>query len=195
MSRQVGDTTLRHRVIEQVKKSGMIMPSKVTLPKQFQTKNGNLHVPYDLTDIPTEELGRYMTLFTQLNGYYEVIVSCSYIDYVSAERAKDFTEAQVLLEIANTQKGTLTEKKAIRNTDPRVIEAQDWYDDRKAIYELSNSVLKSCEKLVFMISREITRRGHYQATEGRNVNIYKNMEDNPKLDFDVDNKEDTNEEV
>lgn len=190
-NKDIKDYSLRSKAISKARKGNMYIPAKVTLPSEFTNQEGNLHVPYDLTDISTEELGRYLTLFTQLTGYYEAVVACADIDLMAAERVKDFTEAKVLLEIGKEKGGTLTEKKAHRTVDPRVIEARDWYDEMKAFYELSNALLKSCDKLVFMLSREVTRRGGFQAQESRLVNVYKNIDNKEKL---IDQEEQNGED-
>ena len=141
------------------------------MPEEFKDKNGNLIIPDDITEMPTEELGRYLTLFTRLTSFYDTVVACADIDLTTAARIKDFIEAKTLLEIGKSNKGTLTEKKAIRNCDPLVIQAQDWYDELKGFYELSSAILKGSERLVFLLSREITRRMGRDSRDYRDFNV------------------------
>jgi len=182
IKRETGDYIHRQKALAKIKKDGMYIPAKVEIPSEFLTKEGTLYIPYDLTESTTEDLGRYLTIFTQLSAYYDVVVALADIDLTTAERVKDYTEALTLIEIGKDKKGgTLTEKKAERSCVKTVIQAQDWYDQQKSIYELSNAILKGCEKLVFMLSREITRRGSSQKMEYRDFNVHKHLQEQTNL--------------
>lgn len=162
VKREIGDYVHRQNSIKRLRKSGMIFPKQVNVPDEFIDKGGNLVIPEDVSEIPTEELGRYLSIFSALGAYYEAVVACSDIDYVTSSRVLDYIEAKVLLDVGNkpeNRKTSVTEKKAMRDLDNLVIKAQDWKDATESNFKLSAALLKGIDRIIFLLSREITRRG------------------------------------
>ena len=168
IQREIKEYVHRENAIAKAKKSGMLFPRKPNVPSEFLDEYGNLVIPNDITEMPTEELGRYLTLFTTLTAYYDVVVACADIDLITASRVNDYLEAKTLLE---TTGSTLTERKAIRDCNSMVISAQNWLDELKAFYKLTEAILKGSERLVFLLSREITRRMGSDSRSYRDYNI------------------------
>jgi len=154
--REIGDYVHRQNAISRLRKSGLIFPKVTKVPEEFIDKDGNLIIPDDVSLIPTEELGRYLSVFTALASFYDAVVASADVDYTTAARVVDFIEAKVLLEVDG---GTLAEKKARRDLDGTVIKSQDWKDSQEASFKLSKALLTGIERILFMLSREITRRG------------------------------------
>jgi hypothetical protein len=175
VERKIGEYIHRQNSINRLKKSGLIFPRRVTVPREFLDEQDNLIIPEDVSDIPTEELGRYLSIFTSLASYYDSIVACADIDFTTAARVKDFIEAESLLRYSEKKKSkeysSVTELKAARQLDEQVIKAQDWYDAQDAMFKLSKALLSGIERILFLLSREITRRGNQGSYEGRSYTV------------------------
>lgn len=169
--REIDQHLQRERAAEELKKIGMVFPYKVDVPPEFLSKGGYLIIPDDFSDMPIDEIGRYLSIFTALAVYYDVIVASTEIDKDSAERVKDYIEAKKLVELRESKKyGSVTEMKAARNLDETVIKAQDWADGENAMYTFASAILRGCERILFLLSREITRRGNVTTYETRSKN-------------------------
>lgn len=180
INREIREYIHKENAKRKVKKESMYLPAQVEVPQEFLDVNGNLIIPSDVTDVPTDELGRYLTLFNRLAAYYDVVVTLADIDYSTAKRVLDFIEAKVLLDVNNQvdKRTTLTEKKAHRDCNVTVIDAQDWHDEMEANFKLASAILKGCERFIFMLSRELTRRLGRDSREVREYNVRRREEDN-----------------
>lgn len=174
--REINEYVHRINAVAKLKKQGLILPSKVEIPEEFLNKQGELLIPDDMTLIPPEELGRYLSNFTALAAFYDAMVAMTDIDRTTAGRVKDFVEAKVLLELSKTNLGKgenrVTLLKAEREVNEFVVKAQDWADETDAIFRLASALLSGIERILFLISREITRRGNniYQENREHKVN-------------------------
>lgn len=160
--REIGEYVHRQNAISRLRKSGLIFPAQVRVPDEFLNAEGSLMIPEDISDIPTDDLGRLLSVFTALAAYYDAVVASADIDYTTASRVVDYVEAKTLLEIPGS---TVTEKKARRDLDETVVRAQDWKDSQEALFKLAAALLKGCDRILFLLSREITRRGYRQNYE------------------------------
>lgn len=166
--REINEFVHRQQAIAKLRKSGLVFPKQVTVPDEFLDDDGNLIIPEDVSEIPTEELGRFLSVFTALAAYYDAVVSCADIDFTTAARVKEYIEAKTLLEMRGD---SVTEKKAARDLDEVVIRAQDWHDSQDAMFKLSKALLSGVERIIFLLSREITRRGNGYDRDGRNYAV------------------------
>jgi hypothetical protein len=172
IERRSGNFSRRDSTIVRLRKSGMVFPRVVNVPDEFLDEHDNLVVPEDIGDIPNDELGRYLSIFTALASYYEAVVACADIDYATSQRVVKYIEAKALLDIKPAYKGEpLAERKARRDLIEEVIEAQEWHDTQKAMYTLSSALLRGIEKILFMLSRELTRRGAKTDFNNREDNV------------------------
>jgi hypothetical protein len=160
MKREVYNFIHRQNALARLKKEGLYFTAPVIVPPEFLDANGNLIIREDVADMPTEELSRYLSIFTALSAHYSYITACTDIDYTTAKRVCSYIEAKKLLDLKDEYGGKVTLQKAARDLDPLVIQAQDWADEQEAVYKLANALLVGCEKIIFLLSREITRRGH-----------------------------------
>jgi hypothetical protein len=188
IERRVGEYAHRENTIENLKRSGMVFPKSINVPDEFLDDDDFLVIPEDVTDIPTAELGRYLSIFTALTAYYDAVVACADIDYTAASRTLTFIEEKTLLDLPKGERGeTLAEKKARRDMYKEVIEAQNWYDSQYSVFKLATAMLKGCERIVFMLSREITRRGVYTENFNRDDKVNKTIR-HSLLEVDSDDK-------
>lgn len=172
VKREIGDYVHRQNAIARLKKSGLVFPKEVHVPDEFLDNKGNLIIPEDVSEIPADELGRYLSIFTSLAAYYEAIVASADIDRATAARVKDFVEAKTLIELKdNKAYSSVTLQKAARDVDEMVVKAQDWADAEDAMFKLSSALLKGCDRIIFLLSREITRRGFKTGYDGRDYNV------------------------
>lgn len=170
--REVNQHVHREQASETLKKVGLVFPNKVQVPQEFLSKSGYLLIPDDFSDMPIDEIGRYLSIFTALAVYYDVVVASTEIDKNSAERVKDYIEAKKLVELRESKKySSVTEMKAARDLDETVIKAQDWSDSENAMYTFAAALLRGCERILFLLSREITRRGNVTTYETRSKNV------------------------
>lgn len=176
--RKIGKYVDRQKAVKRLKKSGLVFPEQVDIPPEFLNEDGNLIIPEDVSSLATADLARYLSIFTSLAAYYEVVVASADIDKSTAERVMDFVGAKLLLddEISDNY-STVTEKKAARETDETYMRARDWYDEQKATYKMAEALLEGFDRIVFMLSREITRRGNTSSQQGRDEKVQNNDSD------------------
>lgn len=116
-----------------------------------------LSLPKDITDVSARELGQYLNAFTQqkvymrtLLGYAEMYAEEYRVEYMSASENK-------YRELLNTK---LSEKSKDRevNSDPEVKPSYEKYIDATNKVKLLSYNIESIEDIIFMVSREVSRR-------------------------------------
>lgn len=125
-----------------------------------------LHLPREITEISSRDLGEYLNAFTQQRVYMRTILGRVEILEEEARRA--------YFEVANTQYAKLSEKKLsetakdrIINTDIDVIPLYEAYMDAKQRVRTVQYAIQNADDVCFLLSREVTRRNGDLENEGR----------------------------
>jgi hypothetical protein len=153
---------VRQKALAKIRKAGLSKPEQPT------DRNGepiNPKLDLKLASVDAAALGNMLARFT---------ASCEYIAYVSAiadidrsieKSILEFVEAKVRLSKTGSNARRQADKAQI---DPRVIAAKQAFLEKDAIATLTATLLKSYERSLSTISREITRRQNELERPGDN---------------------------
>lgn len=159
-------------VHDELKEKGVDFFSPVENGGTLNINHDFLELPTNITDVPTRELGEYLNAFTQqkaylrtLLGYAEMFAEEARLEYMSASeiRYREFLATKL----------SETAKEREVNTDPEVRPHYDkWCDCRNKVKLLSYNIA-SVEDIIFMLSREVSRRVGDFNEENRSYNVSK----------------------
>lgn len=129
-----------------------------------------LELPSEITEVHSRELGEYLNAFTQqkvylrtLLGRTELMVEKARRDYyeVSSEFYKKYSEGKM----------SETAKERLINTQPQVMPVYYEYLDYRKKQSLVEYSIANIEDIIFMISREVSRRNGDFSEESRAYNV------------------------
>jgi cell division ATPase FtsA len=115
-------------------------------------------------DLLMELFARY----TAWQNYAAVEMSNSEVAEASAEANVRFTEAQAMVKGWGGSKDKVTVAKAEMTNDTEVVEARDKLLGAYARRKMTQVIYANCERCVFVISRELSRRIGNVGFERRN---------------------------
>lgn len=145
----------------------------------FDVESGRLHInddylsmPSEITDIPSHELGEYLNAFTQHKVYMRTILGR--VELLVEEARRDYyNTSDPIYRKYSTSKLSETAKDRLINNDPDVKEYYEFYMDAKKQQDIVKNSLENIEDIIFLISREISRRGADFDEFNRNANTTK----------------------
>lgn len=132
--------------------------------------NEYLVLPKDLTEIPSKYLGNYLNSYTQNRMYMRTLIGWQELHVEGAKRNYYDKFLPVYEELCK-QKLSETAKELMANNDPSVKDLFMSYRDEKQKLKMIGYSLASIEDAIFLISREISRRGADFNTDQRNDNV------------------------
>ena len=129
-----------------------------------------LELPSEITQVSSTDLGEYLNAFTQqkaylrtLLGYAEMYAEEARLQYMSC------SEQQYRNFLGSKLSETAKEREV--NTTPEVRPSYEKWCDYKNKVKLLNYNISSIEDIIFMISREVSRRTGDFNEENRNYNV------------------------
>lgn len=131
---------------------------------------GYLELPAELTDVPSKELGEYLNAFTQQKVYLRTLLGRIESSVEEAKRAY-FESSEKLYRRLTADKVSETAKERIVSTDPSIIPFYHEYVDCKRKQSLIEYSILNIEDIIFMLSREVTRRTGDFLDENRSYNV------------------------
>lgn len=155
---------------EELKKEGAIFPCPVEMGGNLNIDNEYLTLPKDMTEVPSRLLGNYLNAYTQQRSYTRTLIGWQECHTEGAKRLY-FDKFLPVYEELCKQKLSETAKELMANNDSSVKEAFLEYKDEKQKLKLLGYSLASIEDAIFLISREISRRGADIDLENRNDNV------------------------
>jgi len=168
---EVVDFEVKEKAKAELIRAGLFPIAKPVLSGNILSSDNEVKLPIDITMLSDTELGQYLSMFTGLSAYAETIVSMADIDWVTALRVAEFAERIEMLTLPKDKQrnddfrfGSVHSIKYVRKLRQKELEAQ-------ATFKLSASVLRSYEKAVASLSREISRRGNMNMMERYGDNI------------------------
>ena len=132
--------------------------------------NDYLSLPKDITSVPSRDLGRYMNAFTQQKVYMRTMEN--YAELVAEEARRNYVDVSApYFSDMFGSKVSETAKEREVNSTAEVREAfENWVDCQKKVKMLQSHIL-SIEEILFMLSREVSRRTGDFNNESRNDNV------------------------
>lgn len=129
-----------------------------------------LSLPSEITQVSSKDLGEYLNAFTQqkaylrtLLGFAEMYAEEARIEYMSASEAK--------YKILVKSKISETAKDRLINMEESIKPLYEKWCDCKNKVKLLSYNIASIEDIIFMISREVSRRTGDFNDENRNYNV------------------------
>ena len=130
----------------------------------------HLSLPYEITEVPSKDLGEYLNAYTQQKMYMRTLIG--WAECLVEEARRDYVEASKhLYKELNKTKLSETAKEREVNSDDEVLLYFEIYMDCKKKLQLLNLNVASIEDAIFLISREVSRRVGDFNNESRNYNV------------------------
>lgn len=138
---------------------------------------GSLHIdkdylslPQNITEVSTRDLGEYLNAFTQQKAYMRTLVGYAEL-FCEEARRKYVSASEVRYRELLGSKLSETAKEREVNSDPDVLPVYEEFMDYKNKVRLLNMNISSIEDIVFMLSREVSRRTGDFKDDMRNYNV------------------------
>lgn len=116
-----------------------------------------LELPPEITEVPSRDLGEYLNAFTQQKVYLRTVLGRVEL-MVEESRRKYFEASADLYRRYTIDKMSETAKDRMMNSNPQVQESYYEYMDFKKKQTLVEYSIANIEDIIFMISREVSRR-------------------------------------
>lgn len=138
---------------------------------------GSLHIdkdflslPQNITEVTAKDLGEYLNAFTQQKAYLRTLLG--YAELYSEEARREYLKASDsrYKEFLGTKLSETAKEREV-NSDPNVRPHYEKYMDYRNKIKLLNFNIQSIEDIIFMISREVSRRTGDFENENRNYNV------------------------
>lgn len=143
----------------------------------YSPENGTLNIdesllplPFDLTEVTSQELGRYLNVLTQQKMYYRTLLGRleSSLEYSKREYIK---ATKGLYHEYSKAKISETAKERLMNSEDSVQPFYEKYADDKRRVDLMNYGIYNVADALFLVSREIARRNSDFNDENRSYNV------------------------
>ena len=123
-----------------------------------------VELPEDITDVPSEELGRLYTRLTAWTDYINSQMVMAQLEERAALKKKEFTETTLFMRRMGSQaKGErVTAIKAEVSVLPELVELDNDYEKKYAYRKFVEMLLVNHERDIQLVSREITRRNSFR---------------------------------
>ena len=147
------------------------MDVKFLVPdKGLSIDNDYLSLPRDITEVTSKELGRYMNAFTQQKVYMRTMENYAELSAEEARRAYVDVSARYFSEYLGSKLSETAKEREV-NSQSDVREAyEEWIDCKNKVKLIQSNIL-SIEEILFMLSREVSRRTGDFGNESRNDNV------------------------
>lgn len=154
----------------EVKGVDFFTPTDIDPNGSLNINRDYLTLPQNITDVPTKELGEYLNAFTQQKAYMRTLVGYAEL-FCEEARRKYVSASEVRYRELLGSKLSETAKEREVNSDPDVLLVYEEFMDYKNKVKLLNTNISSIEDIVFMLSREVSRRTGDFKDDMRNYNV------------------------
>lgn len=129
-----------------------------------------LTLPAHITDVPAKELGELLNAFTQQKAYMRTLLGWAKVYYDEAQIEYAQKSQDLYRKLSESKMSEKAKEKEI-NSDPDIFPYyENMMDKQRACYLLEMNI-ESIEDIIFMISREVSRRTGDFHEESRNYNV------------------------
>lgn len=131
-----------------------------------------LSLPSDLTEVPSRELGKYLNAFTQNKAYMRTLYNWQ--EMMTEEKKREYYDeyAPVYHDITkeNPKASERSKELLCNNCEEVKVKFLEYKDQKLKLSMLANTIA-SYDEIIFLISREITRRSSDWQEETRINNL------------------------
>ena len=131
-----------------------------------------LDIPPDITTLSSQDIGNTLNAFTQQKMYLRTILNRAENIAESARRAY-YSSSASLYSGFTEKKMSETAKERMINSDEEVRPLYEFWLDKKRQVCMIESSIENIEDAIFLLSREVTRRGSDYDEENRSYNVGK----------------------
>ena len=132
-----------------------------------------LTLPKDITNVPSQELGRYLNAYTQHRMYMRTLIGWQTVYLEEAKRKYYEVSTPIYNQLDRKQFPSEVGRERYLNNHELVRKEFLEMKDQKRKMDLFQLNLLSIDDAVFLVSREITRRSGDFEKEARNESIQK----------------------
>lgn len=129
-----------------------------------------LELPREITEVTSRDLGEHLNAFTQQKVYLRTILGRAELLEEQARRDY-FSSTEELYRKYSASKMSETAKDRIINSDDSVKPLLEEYKNAKSRVSMIRYAIDNVEDIIFMISREVTRRNADFDSESRASNV------------------------
>ena len=159
--------SLSERVDEELKESRV---HQFSPDEELHIDAEHLQLPYEITDVPSKELGEYLNAYTQQKMYIRTLIG--WTECMIEDARRDYTEVAVpYYRKVNATKMSEKAKDIEVNNEEEVLPLYNRLQDLKVKRSVLEHNLASIEDAIFLISREVSRRTGDFNDENRNSNV------------------------
>lgn len=140
-------------------------------------EGGSLHIdkdyltlPQNITEVSPRDLGEYLNAFTQQKAYLRTLVGYAELFAEEARREYMAVSEDRYRELLGSKLSETAKEREV-NSDPEVLPVYERYMDYKNKVKLLNFNILSIEEIIFMLSREVSRRTGDYENERRDYNV------------------------
>lgn len=158
---------LKSRIEQGLEEDGVVF---FTPDKNLNIDSDYLSLPRDITDITNKELGQYLNAFTQQKVYMRTVKG--WVDSKLREATFKYQEAtrDIYKELSD-KKWSEKAKERELVTNPDVTEIYNDMIEAQERCQLVQYSIDNIEDIIFMISREVSRRTGDFKEENRNYSV------------------------
>ena len=153
------NASLMDKLTDEIKEQGATVFTPKDLGGDLQIDTNYLSLPSDLTEIPSRELGKYLNAFTQNKAYMRTLYNWQEMRVEDVKRI--YYDAYVEVYDSHTKlvpKASEKSKELLCNNNEKVKDKFLEYRNQKLKLSMLANTIASYEEMIFLISREITRR-------------------------------------
>lgn len=165
--------SLADRLTDELRDEGVVMlvPTEMT-GGTLNIDCDYLNIPSDLTDVISSDLGKHLNALTQQKAYMRTL-STWQSTYIEEARRVYYDKYFVVYEELTENHPKMSEKAKEIQCNNNDYVKDHFLNYRDLQYKLSmiDSTIASLEELIFLVSREISRRGADFNNETRNDNV------------------------
>lgn len=150
---------LKDYALSELTTAGTIFPNEPKAEEEYMT------LPADLTSVSNRDLGKYLNAFTQQKVYVNTLLAVAEVNLIEFEEEynKNYSEYYHLAPYDNVNDKKEYAKK-------KTLEERELYAKAKSVLTLAVRNIESLNDIIFLISREQTRRTAITEQEYRNGN-------------------------
>lgn len=138
--------------------------------KTLDIDSSYLNLPSNITEVSSKDLGEYLNAYTQQKAYMRTLLGWAEMYSEEAEMNYRNSSSKKYTELSGTK---LSEKAKDRevNSDPEIVPFYEEYIDKQNACRLLEMNIKTIEDIIFLLSREVSRRTGDFGNENRNINV------------------------
>lgn len=138
--------------------------------KELHINNEYLKLPAYITDTTSKDLGEYLNAYTQQKVYLRTVLG--YAEVAAEEARLAYTEASALEyhNLMSTKLSETAKEREVNSLDDVKPKYDEWLECKSRVKVISYTI-SSIEDIIFMLSREVSRRNGDFNEENRNYNV------------------------